>query len=135
MGSNFSSQAEASGSDVNVGSHLKSAQDVKEYPQFPPGTTSLLRRCLTKSVWEKYKNVKDKHGFSFKEAIFSGCKNVDSGIGVYAGSHESYYTFSDLFDRIIEVYHGHKKNDKHVSNMDASQLDAPDLPADEAAMI
>jgi hypothetical protein len=44
------------------------------------------------------KNSKDSNGFSFKEAIFSGCKNTDSGIGVYAGSHDSYKAFSALFD-------------------------------------
>ena len=30
--------------------------------------------------------------------ILSGCQNVDSGIGVYAGSHDSYTTFEELFD-------------------------------------
>jgi hypothetical protein len=57
--------------------------------------------------------VKDPYGFSFQEAIFSGCKNVDSGIGVYAGSHDSYTTFAPFFDKVIEDYHGHKKTDIH----------------------
>jgi hypothetical protein len=60
---------------------------------------------------------------------------VDSGIGVYAGSHDSYSTFCKLFDPIIEEYHGHKKTDKHVSNMDFSKLKCPPLPKDEAEMI
>jgi len=38
-------------------------------------------------------------------------------------------------DQIIETYHGHKKDAKHVSNMDYTKLNAPALPADEAAMI
>jgi hypothetical protein len=50
--------------------------------------------------------------------ILSGCQNVDSGIGVYAGCHEAYTSFSNLFDPIIETYHGHAKTAKHVSNMD-----------------
>lgn len=50
--------------------------------------------------------------------ILSGAQNVDSGIGLYAGSHDSYYTFSDLFDKVIEDYHKHGKEAKHVSNMD-----------------
>jgi arginine kinase len=120
---------------VNVGSHLKTAADLVDFPVFPEGTESLLKKCMTRGIWSKYKDGKDKMGNTFKEAIFSGCKNTDSGIGVYAGSHDAYYTFSDLFDKLVETYHGHKKNDKHVSNMDCSQLVAPDLPADEAAMI
>jgi hypothetical protein len=27
---------------------------------------------LTRDIWNKYKDLKDKFGFSFKEAIFSG---------------------------------------------------------------
>jgi hypothetical protein len=78
---------------------------------------------------------KDQFGFTFQEAIFSGCKNVDSGIGVYAGSHDSYSTFAPFFDKVIEDYHGHKKTDKHVAESPSVTLNAPDFPPDEAAMI
>ena len=33
--------------------------------------------------------------------ILSGCQNVDSGIGIYAGSHDSYTTFAEVFDDIV----------------------------------
>jgi len=72
----------------------------------------------------------DKHGFSFKAAILSGVQNVDSGIGVYAGSHDSYYAFNGMFDRIIKEYHGHDVGDKHISSMDSSKLNAPPFPAE-----
>ena len=81
------------------------------------------------------KGKKDKYGFTFHEAIFSGAKNTDSGIGCYAGSHDSYKTFAPFFDKIIEDYHQHGKDAKHVSNMNAKELNAPPLPEDEAAMI
>ena len=32
--------------------------------------------------------------------------------------HEGFYTFSPLFDKIIQPYHGHGPNDKHHSDMD-----------------
>lgn len=48
----------------------------------------------------------------------SGCQNVDSGIGIYAGSHAAYTEFGNIFDNIIEDYHGHAKDGKHISNMD-----------------
>jgi len=60
---------------------------------------------------------------------------VDSGIGVYAGSHDSYVKFADFFDKIIEDYHGHKKTDKHVSDMDASKLHCPPLAPEDAVLI
>lgn len=93
------------------GSHLKTPEDLNGFPIFPKGTKSLLMKHLSKDLWNKYSDVKDKFGFSFKQAIFSGCKNTDSGIGVYAGSEDSYATFADFFDLIIEDYHKHKKAD------------------------
>jgi hypothetical protein len=81
------------------------------------------------------KDTKDKTGFTFKQAIFSGSKWTESGVGVYAGSHDSYYSFAPLFDKIILDYHGHGKNDKHVSDMDYKKLNCPKFPADEDKMI
>ena len=68
---------------------------------FPEGTKSLLSKYCTQEVWLANKKLKDKFGFSFKQAVFSGCKNTDSSIGVYAGSHDSYTTFGSLFNPII----------------------------------
>jgi len=118
-----------------VGTNLATPDDINGFPEFPEGTTSLLSKHLTKDVWMKLANKKDKHGFSFKQAIFSGCKNTDSGIGVYAGSHDSYNAFAPLFDKIIQEYHGHAKSAKHVSDMDASKLKTPALPEEDAAMV
>ncbi|CAG2055534.1 unnamed protein product [Timema podura] len=43
-----------------------------------------------------------------------GLENHDSGVGIYAPDAEAYTLFSDLFDPIIEDYHGgFKKTDKH----------------------
>jgi arginine kinase len=40
-----------------------------------------------------------------------------------------------MFDPVIEQYHGHKKGDKHVSDMDHTKLVCPPFPADDASMI
>jgi hypothetical protein len=117
------------------GSHLKSPEDLTGFPTFPAGTKSSLMRNLTKDNWQKYADVKDKYGFSFKQAIFSGCKNTDSGIGVYAGSEDSYTVFEDFFDKIVDDYHKHKKTDKHVSDMDATKLNAPPFSEEDSKMI
>ena len=108
--------------EMIVGSHLASPADLAGFPKFPPGTKSLLCKYLTQRVWMELQDSRDKHGFTFREAIFSGCKNPDSGIGVYAGSHDSYGVFADLFDGIIQEYHGHKPDDQHVSDMDYTKL-------------
>ena len=89
---------------------------------FPPGTNSALSRNLTKEIWEEYKDECDDCGVSFKTCIFSGVKNLDSGIGLYAGSHNSYTKFCKLFDKVVEEYHGHGKDATHVSDMTTDGL-------------
>ena len=34
-----------------VGSHLAKPEDVENYPQFPEGTKSLLKKNLTPTIW------------------------------------------------------------------------------------
>jgi protein-arginine kinase len=108
--------------DLKVSAALKSPTELIAFPIFPDGTKSLLSKYLSREIWNELKDVNDKFGFSFKQAIFSGCQNTDSGIGVYAGSHDSYHTFAPLFDKIVEDYHGHKHDAKHVSDMDYTKL-------------
>ena len=102
---------------------LESWEELVGRPEFGNKTvTSLMSKHLTQEVWDALKDKQDSHGFTFKQAVFSGCKNVDSGIGVYAGSHDSYIAFSDLMNPIIEEYHGHKPGTPHESNMNYVQL-------------
>jgi len=104
-------------------------------PYFPTGTKSLLSKCLTPDIWEKCKDRRDKFGFTFRQAIMSGSKYTESGVGVYAGSHDSYYAFAPFMDKIIQTYHGHKPTDKHISNMNFKDLKCPAFPPDEDKMI
>ena len=86
------------GPNILAGTHLKKPEDITGFIDFPDGTKSLLCKYLTKEVFDKYYGCKDKAGVSFEQMILSGAQNVDSGIGVYAGSQDSYSTFADLFD-------------------------------------
>ena len=97
--------AAAAPGTVNAGPHLKKPEDITGLPVFPAGTTSLLSKYLSKEVYDKYKGKKDKAGVSFEQMILSGSQNIDSGIGLYAGSHDSYTTMSDPVDKVIEDYH------------------------------
>jgi len=130
----FGSSAAASPGTM-CGSHLESPEDIKGLPHFPTGTKSLLSKCLTPDIWEQCKDRRDKFGFTFRQAIMSGSKWTNSGVGVYAGSHDSYYAFAPFFDKIIESYHGHKPTDKHISSMDYNSLKCPPFPPDEDKMI
>lgn len=59
--------------DQEVGRHLKKVEELTGFPIFPAGTKSLLSKFLTKEIYQKLHEAKDKHGFQFKAAIFSGC--------------------------------------------------------------
>ncbi|KAG5679394.1 hypothetical protein PVAND_008962 [Polypedilum vanderplanki] len=76
---------------------------------------SLLKKYLTKEVFDNLKNKKTPtFGSTLLDVIQSGLENHDSGVGIYAPDAEAYTTFAELFDPIIEDYHGgFKKTDKH----------------------
>lgn len=76
---------------------------------------SLLKKHLSKDIFDKLKTQKTpSFGSTLLDCIKSGVENLDSGFGIYAPDAEAYTTFSDLFDPMIEEYHGgFKKTDKH----------------------
>ena len=43
-------------------------------------------------------------------------------MGIYAGSHNSYKTFAEIFDNIILDYHKYGKSSVHITDMDAKRL-------------
>ena len=95
------------------------------YPNFTTEHKSLMRKYLTKDVFEELKDKKTLNNFTLENAINSGVQNPDSGIGAYVGDQESYTVFASLFDKIIEDYHGFTKDDTHKSNLNVDDLDAP----------
>lgn len=117
-------------------SAFKTSDELLDFDTFfPKGTKSALSRCMTKEMWEEYKDMKDDSDVTFKTCIFSGVKNLDSGIGLYAGSHSSYTKFEKLFDAVILDYHGHGKEDKHVSDMTSEGIENAEFSEEDAAMI
>nr|XP_054926695.1 arginine kinase isoform X2 [Dermacentor andersoni] len=75
---------------------------------------SLLKKYLNKDVFDKLKNRKTAMGATLLDVIQSGVENLDSGVGLYAPDAESYTLFAELFNPVIEDYHGgFKSTDKH----------------------
>jgi len=77
---------------------------------------SLLKKHLTPEVFDKLKGLKTSFGSSLLDVIQSGVENLDSGCGIYAPDAEAYALFGDLFDPVIEEYHGFKKTDSHPAS-------------------
>ena len=116
---------------------FNSVDELNEFSElFPAGSTdSALSRNLTEEIWNEYKDKKDEAGVSFKTCIFSGVKNLDSGIGLYAGDHSSYRVFNKLFDKVIDEYHGHDPSAIHTSEMTAEGIVNHEFSAEDGAMI
>ena len=114
----------------------KGPEDLVDFDQFfAPDTTSQCKKCLTKEIWDEYKDQSCAEGVSFKMCVFSGIANQDSGIGVYAGSHDAYTKFNKLFDQVILNYHKHGPDATHESDMTADGLERADFTEEESAMV
>ena len=101
---------------------------------------SLLANHLSMEIYKQYYHVKTESGFTMQKCIQPGVDNPGTPskftVGVVAGDEESYETFKDLFDPIIEELHdGYGPSDVHHTDLDASKLtgeliiDIPYLPA------
>lgn len=86
---------------------FKKLQDAKD-------CKSLLKKYLTQEVFDKLKTRKTGMGATLLDVIQSGVENLDSGVGLYAPDAEAYTLFADLFNPVIEDYHGgFKATDRH----------------------
>ena len=93
-------------SAIECNSSIEIPEDIgDEFPTFPKGTNSLISQYLDNEIWDKLKYRKDNMRFTLQHAIFSGCKNVDSKVGIYASSPDTYMAFGPLFRRIIDNIH------------------------------
>ncbi|KAK9758851.1 ATP:guanido phosphotransferase, C-terminal catalytic domain [Popillia japonica] len=71
---------------------------------------SLLKKYLTRDVFEELRDLQTPLGATLWDCIRSGVINLDSNIGVYAADAQCYTVFDLLFDKVIEDYHlGFKK--------------------------
>nr|XP_045618567.1 uncharacterized protein LOC123770574 [Procambarus clarkii] len=67
---------------------------------------SMMKKYLTPDVFEKLKRRVTLNGATLLDVIKSGLANPDSNIGLYAPDAESYMLFNNLFDPVIDEYHG-----------------------------
>jgi len=94
-------------------------------PPFPniQSKHSLVAKHVTPEVWAKLGGLQTKtSGFTLAKAIACAVEFDDQHCGIYAGDQDSYEMFADVFDPIIEEYHGLPKGFAHTSDMDVSKI-------------
>merc|ERR550539_1025977 len=84
---------------------------------------SLVAKHVTKDKWDKLSKIKTKtSGFTLAKAIACAVEFNNQHCGIYAGDWDSYKDFADVFDPLIQEYHGIKPGAKHTSDMDATKI-------------
>merc|ERR1711931_599642 len=84
---------------------------------------SLVAKYVTQPIWEKLSRAVTKtSGFSLSQAIACAVQFDNQHCGIYAGDWDSYKVFSDVFDPIIQEYHGISPDAVHTSDMDVTKI-------------
>merc|ERR1711976_171359 len=84
---------------------------------------SLVAKHVTKEKWDKLSGITTKtSGFTLAKAIACAVEFDNQHCGIYAGDFDSYSDFADVFDPIIQEYHGISADAKHTSDMDSSKI-------------
>merc|ERR1712066_583070 len=86
-------------------------------------THSLVAKYVTKPIWDKLSSVKTAtSGFTLAQAIACAVEFDNQHCGIYAGDWDSYKDFAEVFDAIIQEYHGISATAKHTSDMDPKKI-------------
>merc|ERR1712183_109489 len=84
---------------------------------------SLVAKYVTEPVWNKLSQVvTETSGFSLAKAIACALEFDNQHCGIYAGDWDSYKVFADVFDPIIQEYHGISADSVHTSDMDVGKI-------------
>merc|ERR1711942_89459 len=91
---------------------------------------SLVAKYVTKPIWEKLSRAVTKtSGFSLSQAIACAVQFDNQHCGIYAGDWDSYKVFADVFDPLIQDYHGISPDAVHTSDMDVNKIKGNINPA------
>jgi protein-arginine kinase len=91
---------------------------------------SLVAKYVTEPIWAKLSCAKtETSGFTLSKAIACAVEFDNQHCGIYAGDWDSYKVFADVFDPLIQEYHGIPADSKHTSDMDATKIKGTIDPA------
>merc|ERR1712168_677033 len=121
-----------SSASVKLIFHFCTLLSIKMSDPFPEikSNKSLVAKYVTEPIWEKLNRAKTAtSGFSLAKAIACAVEFNNQHCGIYAGDWDSYKVFPDVFDPLIQEYHGIADDSTHTSDMDASKIKGTINPA------
>merc|ERR1712024_297623 len=93
-------------------------------------THSLVAKYVTKPIWDELSRAVTKtSGFTLAQAIACATEFDNQHCGIYAGDWDSYKVFADVFDPLIQEYHGISADATHTSDMDVNKIQGNVDPA------
>uniref|UniRef100_A0A8C6VDR9 creatine kinase n=1 Tax=Naja naja TaxID=35670 RepID=A0A8C6VDR9_NAJNA len=101
-----------------------------EYPDLSLHNNHMAS-VLTMELYTKLRDKQTSSGFTVDDCIQTGVDNPGhpfiKTVGCVAGDEESYFTFCDLFDPVIEDRHGgYKPTDQHKTDLNPDNLKGGD---------
>jgi protein-arginine kinase len=99
--------------------------EVLKMAPFPEikSTHSLVAKYVTEELWNKLGDHKtETSGFTLGQAIACAVEFDDQHCGIYAGDADSYKDFAEVFDPLIQEYHGISADSTHTSDMDSTKI-------------
>jgi len=109
----------------NLNKSRYTAED--EYPDLEKHNNHMAH-VLTLEMYKRLRSKQTPSGYTIDHVIQTGVDNPGHPfimtVGAVAGDEESYETFKEFFDPVIEARHnGYKATDKHKTCLDPSQLE------------
>merc|ERR1711962_1256610 len=105
--------------------------DMSDFPTIK-STHSLVAKYVTKPIWDKLSSVKTAtSGFTLAKAIACAVQFNNQHCGIYAGGWDTYKDFAEVFDPLIQDYHGISPDARHTSDMDVDKIKGnfnPEVP-------
>merc|ERR1719483_1946838 len=84
---------------------------------------SLVAKYVTAPLWEKLSGHETAtSGFTLAKAIACAVQFDDQHCGIYAGDWDSYKDFAEVFDPLIQEYHGISPDAMHTSDMNTDNI-------------
>jgi len=84
---------------------------------------SLVAKYMTEPIWKKLNGITTKtSGFTLSKAIACAVEFDNQHCGIYAGDWDSYKEFAEVFDPLIQEYHGISPEAMHTSDMDVTKI-------------
>lgn len=92
------------------------------YPVITKDMRSLMAKAITPELYKKYAGTATSGGYTFDQAIQAGLDAPHLGVGMAAGDEESYAAWPEMFDLIIEGWHGYPKDGVHKLDTNPDNL-------------